>query len=406
MAISYEVNTHGLLDRWPIWAQESIWHFNQFTDPSYLAKSGEVYIQDERELIARSINHAYETFARYAGFYPQPTFIEDEIINFFVPNPKANGARDFATQELSTKYGYLREFGTRKATLVNPNPIGIRMLSITNGVPELAEVFMMFDEEKDAEFHSKLRLFRKFLTQFRRSQDTKSNPKAMILPAFHPYVHEGANFAACYIHPALLANESLWATPYEDNSRKEGRQEVITDVNAAGYPDDYSVDRTAYKAFEIYHIDADPTNAVTLLSYRNDGQDKEIIETQASAFIVDKDQGLFKVRLNDNSMIQYPPYAVRVSYLAGKPLVEGNMDNGLESGLMILATTNVSLESSTMRDRTQAIYENYWHELFEDSDSPLSGLSEYQNTLGTRRGHVDAWAVIKEYADRNRALQV
>ena len=382
MSYSLEVNHHQLLNRWRYRMEEDIWNFNQLLNdkvPSF----GGVYVQRERELIAHALADAYEEVVYYLGFNPQPTFIVDQQVDL-----RDDVAWDRQTLDIDSRY--LSAFGKRELLSVGELDFENFTQSIDYDGDGFNEV-LVHDISLDAD----LDLFDSY---------TVENARTYLKPEDHRPIHSDIEGDPLFEVPLHQRGSNARGSQVEWSFHVHVANRVKLSVtNDAIYLDNNG--RPYYKRdddgvfvdeADVFIPYANPDNAVTLLSWVYDGADSYVAETEVNAIILNKKFGEFRLVLKED----YPPskpFAVRVSYMAGFASdIDGGMDSELERAIIQLANTNMVLHELPLSHYTAEIRRSDILELFT---TPNHIPRELANPLGTRRGHLEAWTIIKRYAD-------
>lgn len=368
MAVSKQTYCHDLLHRWQVRMQENIWNFNQVRDDSFSKTFDGVYVQDDRETIAHALTEAFESARYYLGYYPQPTYVENEIIYL-------NEFEYFESQVLSLDTRHLVNFGTRATTLIESDAsITYSDNADADAIHETATITVSTSVTDTSE----IQVF------YRVSDGAPSAAhKQWRIPTQTISISSGT--ATITIHRANLASPTLWLTQYNtDETRNEG------DISNGS--SDFVT------AVDVYRVYTDSTNAVKVLSEPTSSDDYTVNETTVNPVILDAFETRFKVKTSSNVALSNTPYAVKVSYQAGLALNNGLMNQAIEQAIIRLANTNRSLSSNPMSHHAKNMWKFDREELFVNN-VPFNQLQDYMNPLGTRRGHLEAWIVFKRLAD-------
>ena len=389
MSYSLEVNHHQLLDRWQYRMEEDIWNFNQILNdkvPSF----GGVYVQRERELIAHALADAYEEVVYYLGYHPQSTYVVDQQIDLRDDVP-------WDRQSLDIDSRHLLDFGKRTLIRVGELDLTRRARWSSNLInydgDEFDEVWaytihLVEDEHADILDNYTVDDSRIYLKpeDHRPTHSDLEGDELFEMPIFQRADTSVSSQSTRWTYQVHLANRVKLSVPNDS---------IYPDNNGRPYyrRDDDSIYLTEADVFIPY---TNPDNSVMLLSYIHSGADSYVAETEVNAIILNKQFGEFRLVLKED----YPPgqpFAVKVSYLAGFARnIDGAMDSELERAIIQLANTNMVLYNLPLSHYTAEIRRSDILELFANRGHIPRELA---NPLGTRRGHLEAWTIIKRYAD-------
>jgi len=105
MAVSTYTN-FKLLNAWQRIMGENIWEFNQVSGNGVQRRENQpVYLQQDRDDIARSLYEAVEAWVGYSLYYPRPTYVTERI--------DLRGGDPFHLQTLRLTWKHLVAFGSR-----------------------------------------------------------------------------------------------------------------------------------------------------------------------------------------------------------------------------------------------------------------------------------------------------
>ena len=364
MPVSMETNCHDLLHRWQIRMLESDWNFNQALDDTVQSFKG-VYLQHDREVIAHALTAAFDTAASYLGFFPQPTYVEDQQISIDADLP-------WWKQDINLYTRHLVTFGRRKYSEISYNQSysfldeeeedsinDIAHITVTTSVDvNEIQVFYRVDDGATSQANRRWRI-----PVHRMSKDSETNQVDI------------------YIKLANIVKPDVW-----DNTFRSGGQR-------------YSVNRELSDSF-VSHVDVcrvytDSSDAVRLLSYP-DSESTEIIETSVDPIV--KNHHYTDFRLAHKTLSVKKPFAIKVSYLSGHPLTRlGVMNSQLETAIIRLANTDLSMIALPLSHLSEMAWRDDREKLFNTSQRfvPI----DYANPLGVLRGHFDAWIILKRFQD-------
>lgn len=340
MARSY-INTHGLLNQWPRYMLEDEFVFNQILGQGIESRECPVYIQDNRDDIARSIADALAMAAGRFGYYPRPVWFplndpgdlgDGTDVSGYEPIELGTGWPR-SRQTLQTRWGYLQAFGTRATTLIEAdvdvaystlpnsgnNNLMIATISVTTDV-DAREIQVFFRTADGAEYGG--------------------SPLWQIEPL---KVSKSGNVTTITGSRALFVNpQTVWNVPYESpnyNVIHSGINSQTTDF---------------VTKVDVYRVYNDTTNACRLVYWDECNQTEGYIAMTPR--IVNRRLGTFEAHLPIGTCIpDYAyPTAVEVRYYAGYPLsgaftstlANATIDPALAERYIRLGNTFMSMEQS------------------------------------------------------------
>lgn len=313
MAISQvntpEAVTPTLLHLWQGVMLENIWRFNQVAgNEAPLNVPCPVYIQPERDMLARALYSAYEKIRSRLRYDLQPQWHTDKI--------RFGNGVPLVLQSQETMWKKLIAVGSRATTVIQAAAPIVYSKVATTSVDDTATITVattVTDPEQIQVFF-----------QVADGAAGAADERWRIMPV--SVTISGGN-AVIVGHRALFVKPSIWKKPMTGVSEIT-RNEALT-TNAGDF----------VTAVDVYRVFPDPTNAVTLITdpilYNSSGFTQGL--TQAGvAFIEDGLHGLYRVRLDGVCWRYYPEY-IQFNYLAGQALSYGDMDSELAEALVHLA---------------------------------------------------------------------
>lgn len=345
-----DVDTFGLLNRWPLVVREDVWTFNQVTGSGALVvpnRQNLPYIQTERDMIATALHDAARHVSEHLGFFPRPTWVEETVT--------VNRDNGWNRQTLETRWAHLRAIGRRAASLIVADAAVTYSDSDADGVDDTATITVTTDVEA-AE-----------VEVFVRTADGAPS-------AAHPrWQIDGLRAAASggsvtlTGHRALLVQPAVWAQDYD------GHQLQTKHAADTGTPGDFLT------AVDVYRVYADPTQAVELVlnpDLVGEGNDRLYV----TADITNSEAGYFTLRAASGQTLPLvQPAVVRLWYQAGLPLVDGGMNRQLETAIIRYANTLLPQEPA-MLPRSLAMY--------PDDRKPFEQPLPYVPTFGLTQAGV------------------
>ena len=379
MAISFEIDAYGLLNRWPVRILESPWLFNQFEDKRKKTLNT-VYFQRHREIVARALHEAFKTVTFYLGFFPKPTYTYNQMIPFYQRQP-------WLSQKLNVGRRHLVQFGMPVFTPLSDSMIQIGPdFHISDGIKQYVNVSITLPDADTSLSIRELKDKYRFFLQ----ADGITSPYIYRLQLSTQRVHteeDGEDLKLKMQIPAWeLVNPEKIYESYIENNDKKYRHNDVDDPNG------YLVTLDKIKPAT---VSIDDTDAVKVLS-RDSMNNGRIKETAVKPVYINGPRGDFMLENNYNLNISNP-YAVKVSYLSGyNYMSNGLMESMLEDAIIKIANTNISYSPMPTSIDASNVFNQDRAEIFE---SEYHIPSEFMNKLGLRRGSVEAWKVLVQYAD-------
>ena len=302
-----------LLRQWRIFTEQNAWKFNQVSvggdvpHDKYL-----IWIQSERDVIARGLQTAYDTMRKDLNYPIRPEYFVDEWIKI----PKRNCA--LSDQTLYTSNAHLEAFGTRATTLIEAgatinysdstgsgtNDTGTVTVTTSTAIGEI-QVFFTVTDGADSDANETWQI---------PATVTRSGVDAII--TFDRYD---------------CVKPSIWDAPYTaPNYENDGR-------NGADSSDASDFITTV----DVYRVYTDTTDAVQVVTGIGSGAPTY---TTVTPIITDKQAGEFVITGSGSHAYGQ----VVASYKAGHPLDRhGNIDTELLTATIRLANVNMALVPPT-----------------------------------------------------------
>ncbi len=356
MAIS-RYDKYQTLDLWREICLEDIWHFNQITGENAPLWTRQVYVQPDRDVVARAMTDAWDTITRYLQFPLKPIYQYEDIL--------LGSAYHIYSQQLTLQTSYLQAVGRRAATLIEADatvtysdPQGI-------GTDTLATITVTTSANADE------------IEVFFRAADSASAEEYQVYPLT---VSKSGNTATITGHRALFVKPGgVWSQPYVAPS--------YTDENSAD-----TADPTDFVTLvDVYRVYPDADSAVELVGPNRYGCDCGETVCTACARILDPENAIIAVQPTSTTCCTYPD-RVRVHYRAGYPLFRGEIDATLRTALVRLA--------NTMMPRQPCPVENRYYDIFAADRTAANVVQprNLNNPFGVLNGQLEAWKLIQSYA--------
>ena len=364
MAVSKQVDVHNLLNAWCEVGLEDIWRFNQVVGNGAPSSECAVYIQNDREIIARALNQAWTKFVTYLNYFPRPAWF-DEVI------PLRKGV-PWQRQMLRTRYGYVEAFGQRATSVIQAAAAVAYSDADGDGVNDTATITVNTTVDTD-----EIQLF----FQVADGALSEGDIRYQIEP-LHFSVSGGT--VTITGHRALFVKPStIWDVPYSPASvSKITRNDAQTND-----PADFV---TAVDVYRVYNDTTTPLQVVAdPIWTQSTGLDSNILTT-GTARLIDPQMGTFMPRLENCDCADFIE-SVHVYYKSGYPLQFDDMDYQLKEGIVRLANTLMPRELCTFCQQTRFIWE-------EDRKNGEAVEELANNPFGIKRGQMFAWQVVADRA--------
>jgi hypothetical protein len=354
-----------LLNLWPDVVLENSWLFNQCAGLGAPIQTngdkGKVYLQKEREYIARHLEQAADRMAADLNYHIRPMYFSEEI-------PLGSG-RPFYNQLLQARWLKMIALGTRATSLIeagvavtysDPNNTGVDdtatitvNTTIANG--EIQLYFQVADGAPDA-----------------------GNYRYQIEPI---QVQSSGGVATITAPRWLFVKPTEWARQYQLNDPNFNSPNIMDTGTAAGF----------VTAVDVYRVYTDTTAPVELRSASG-----ELIRTYTGE-IIDYELSTFK--LGYECSADYcgdRPVNVRVNYYAGSPLVNGYIDNELYEACVAFASARMPTQMTGMSFWSLENYRRWNEPMVRTVGSvtiPIATDRQSKSGYGALYGEVLAWEV-------------
>ncbi len=364
--IALNQNNH-FLNAWQRELLEDIWHFNQCAGvgaPVQTAndKGGTIYLQKERELIARGLEQAAWRMAGDLNYPISPTYFQETIPLSKLGRPRGN-------QIYQARWGKMIELGSRATSLIqadvavtysDPNGIGVNdtaTVTVVTGVAN-AEIKLYFRTADGA--------------------PTAGDYRYEIEPTI---VTSAAGTVTIKAHRALFVKPTEWAREYVANDPNFNSPNVVDTANTS----------PGFVTFvDIYRVYTDTTANIELLDNNN------VVLQTYSGYILDNELSAFRMGNLCADICGGLPQSIRVNYLAGSPLINSNIDSELYEACCAFAAANTMSKLSKMSYWALDRWEQ-WHrpmiETIGGAIIPVASKQQSNSGYGARYGQAYAWGV-------------
>lgn len=373
MAISKQNTTYGLLDRWAEILGVNLFHFNQIAGDgapyASVDNCNEVWIQPEREMVARALSNAVNKMATALAFYPLPVYFEERI-------PLGRGS-PYQLQHLQTRWGKLVEFGSRATTLIDDAVTVTYSDDDGDGVDDLATISVTSGASTDE------------IKVFFRTADGAPSAAHQLWEITPLTLSQSGGVTTITGHRSLFVKPTeIWNKPkdtQDPNSREKNDGNTANANHFVTLVDVYRVYTDTTTPLQVY---GDPIYTQTTDLDLN-------AATTGVARIINADLGLFEARIESCNIPTHHIEGVRVFYKAGQALEYGHMEAELEEACIRLANTLMREKPSSLCDVPYQAWETDRQSLKVDN-MVIMQEKDLGNPFGLKQGQVAAWHVVAD----------
>jgi len=324
MAISKQVENNNLLNAWARVMNEKPFAFNQAAGTGApLNNNCHVYIQQEREDIARALDSAIKMMARVLRYWPRPKWFTDTV------NLGSNTIWEQIWKPPSS--GKIIELGQRATTLIladavvtySNNPANLpteNMATMTVPAGSLTNTneIQIFFRVADGAYEA-------------------GDERYQIEPARVQL--SGGNFSITADRALFVKPSTIWDVPFKPDDPNQVERNAANTGAATDF----------VTAVDVYRVYNDTTTPISILD-RND-----TVMGSFNGKIWDAQVGLIELEDTCCQFVQgcRPAEKVQIHYRAGEALVYGQMDSELEDACIRLANVVMPEELCSFCQRTQ-----------------------------------------------------
>ena len=386
---------------------ENPFYFNQVVDNVFTGgnQTREVYVQAERDGIASSINDAFNAMTHWNGFPMRPQWITGERIRL---NPNL----PYYRQEIDLEYAHLAEVGVRALKELD---IDLFRTERVDGDTIDSVVRLNMDLEDEEEFESEdpevhLYYHPSYLANLLPGDYPQGDERLEIVQIAHGRTQIGALAQQWrrteYYDLADFALPSIWGRPYHaDGSLNTGEITRSTDFDTT---------QDNYQGFEVY---CDEMNEAKLIYLAQDGSG-ETKEVDCKVEPLNHERGTIKILPPESYELSpyeyfssyypgdtysaYRPFSLLVNYRAGYPMPNQEINAELEEALFLIANANLQMEKTHPDNGVSQKLDYAQTDLFQEKNSDFIYFKNYDFELGTKRGHYDAWQIMRRHAHMDK----
>lgn len=361
-------NNH-LLNHWCNQMLDDIWHFNQCAGvgaPLQTAndKAGLVYMQKEREYIARNLETAFIRMSGDLNYTIAPAWFSEVI-------PIGKG-RPIGNQIFQATYCKMIALGSRATALIqagvavvysDPNSIGVDDLATITVNTTIAD--------------SEIKLY------FRTADGAPSAGEYRYEIEPIEVSNNGAGVVTIKAHRALFVKPTQWAREYVANDPNFNSPNIVDTADVNSF----------VSAVDVYRVYTDQSANIQLLD-----SNLTVLQTY-TGYIEDNELSAFRMGyLCSNVCGGYPAF-IRVNYYAGSPLVNSNIDSELYEACVAFACGNMMSKLGTMSYWTLDLWNKYHAPMVETISGqlvPIATKMQSGSGYGARYGQAFAWNVVMD----------
>lgn len=345
----------------------SRWHFGQVSGkgaPFFTSnnKEGTVYLQTEREIIARAMETALIKIAHDLNYWPRPAYFTETL-----PIGRGTPVR---FQEFRTRYLKLIDLGVRATSVITAGVTVSYTDPNGTGVLDTASVTVTTTVADD-----EIELY------FRTADGAKSagNQRYRIEPL--TIVDNGNGTKTLSGFRGLFVKPSIWAVEYDlqDSNSRTPNAADTADVN------DFVT------KVDVYRVYTDTSTALQVMAH-----DGTVLESFTGE-IDDAEWGIVRAGGDwcNASCWCRAPYKIKINYKAGAELVDGIMDSDFARAIVALANCEMDSQLSDMHYWALTMWKRHTAPMMEGQIALLS-QGEARNPYGLRTGQVIAWRTVAQ----------
>ena len=363
---------HHFLNQWIVPMLENIWHFNQCAGigaPIQTANNqgGGVYLQTEREMIARALESAAMRMAQDLNYWVCPAYFT-ETLRFGKGIP-------LAAETFKLRWFLLEELGQRAQALIQAGVAVTYSDPTGSGVNDLATIVV-----NTAIANDEIRLY----YQVADGAPTAGDVNYEIEPI--TVTDNGVGQVTIKAHRALFVKPTQWQKEYLNSPN--------TNLNEPNIVDTANASTGFVTAVDVYRVYTDTSANIEVVSANN-----TLLETFTGEIQNDR---LSIIRIGDlcNWICgDWPPARVRIHYKAGSPLVNNLVDSELLEAMVAYACGNTLSKLTKMSYWTQEVWERYHAPMVESQGGsliPVATKLQSESGYGARTVQVKAWDTVTQ----------
>lgn len=358
-----------LLNQWPLIMLEAIghWHFNQCAGigaplQTTNNQAGQVFLQSEREYIARHLESAADRLSNDLHYSICPMYFSELI-------PLGKGV-PIQRQILEATYCKMIALGKRAQTLISAGVAVVYSDPYGYGFNTTATITVNTTIAND-----EIKLYFQVVDGCPVAGDQRYEIEPLDI------TDNGAGVVTIVANRALFVSPLQWRKEYSSTDPNAKTPNIVDTGTAAGF----------VTAVDVYRVYTDTSAAVQLLS-----QDNTVLQNYTGEIVNDE---LSEFRMGDLcSQVCWDKYPakVRVNYYAGSPLVNNNVDSELFEACVGIACGNMMSKMGGMSYWSLDLWEKYHAPMVESQGGnlvPVATKMQSNSGYGARYGQAFAWGV-------------
>lgn len=361
-------NNH-FLNAWPAHMLEDAWKFNQCAGlgaPIQTAndKAGIIYLQKEREYIARALETCATRMAGDLNYWIAPAY--------FTEKQRLGKGRPFQNQTFQARWLKLIELGSRATSLIqadvavtysDPNSMGV------NDTATVTVVTAVANEE--------VKLF------FRTAEGAPA--AADYRYEIEPTVVTDSGGTVTITAPRwLFVKPSEWKREYTVGDVNQNLPNVVDTDNASVGFVDY---------VDVYRVYTDTSSNIRLYD-----ADNTLLQTY-TGYVQNEELSVFRLGDLCADWCGGVPTYIEFDYKAGSPLVNNEIDSELIDACMAFACGNMMSELAKMSYWTLDLWQKYHAPMVQSIGGglvPVATKMQSNSGYGARYGQAWAWGVVMD----------
>lgn len=361
-----------LLHYWQEIMLESPWHFNGVLGSDAPLNEGcPVYVQPNRDFIARQLYNAYSKVRAALSYDPLPMWHAEKV--------RLGNGVPWQFQSLRLKWMKLKAFGTRATSVIQANAAVVYSKSDAALTADDTATITVATTLTDADE----------VQVFFRTADGALNAADARWQIVPLTVSISGGNAVITGHRSLFVKPSIWKSPYIGVNQTT-RHEAVT-TNAGDF----------VTQVDVYRVYPDATNAVTLtsdpLSVWCTSNPLNTSVTQAAlGWIEQDDESIFRIRLDRGVCLTAYPEYVYVNYLAGEEWQYQQMDNELAQAMVHYANTLMPQTPCEICNQANASYQEDVNVKVQRAGKGGSYVESDPSPFGTQVGSHRAWQIVRD----------
>lgn len=359
-----------LLHHWQQQMLESPWHFGQVVgDDAPLNEGCPVYVQPNRDMIARALYNAYSRIQKLLSYPLQPTWRTERI--------RIGHGTPLVLQSLRTDWTQIQAIGRRAASLISAGAAVVYSKSNAQLTADDTATITVATTVTDV---NEIQVF------FRTADGAPGAADARWQIAPLTVTLSGGN-AVITGHRSLFVQPSIWKTPYIGVNQRTRYEAQTTD--AADF----------VTLVDVYRVYPDAASAVTLvtdpmLAWCSSTAYNTDVTQAGVAWLEDARLGIYRIRLDRGVCWTQMPEYVELHYLAGAPWQYQDMDSELATALIHLANTLMPQVPCEICNQANASFQEDVNVKVQRAGKGGSYVESDPSPFGTQVGAHRAWQIV------------